>query len=70
PGNALTPHGLVKCFLVIHIARLFSLRHRQDTGRLWSASDVPVARQTIASREMLKTKAHPSALAHVARKYC
>ncbi|HHZ0403242.1 TPA: hypothetical protein ACV8EH_005549, partial [Escherichia coli] len=62
--------GLVKCFLVIHIARLFSLRHRQDTGRLWSASDVPVARQTIASREMLKTKAHPSALAHVARKYC
>ncbi|MBE0061379.1 hypothetical protein FOT21_22575 [Escherichia coli] len=44
--------------------------HRQDTGRLWSASDVPVARQTIASREMLKTKAHPSALAHVARKYC
>ncbi|AAN79580.1 hypothetical protein HMPREF9544_04416 [Escherichia coli MS 153-1] len=46
------------------------MRHRQDTGRTWSASDVPVARQTIASREMLKTKAHPSALAHVARKYC
>ncbi|MFQ7388993.1 MAG: hypothetical protein ACLRP3_11965 [Escherichia sp.] len=49
--------------LAIHIARS-SLRHRRTPGA-WSASDVPVARQTIASRDA--ENGH-SALAHVARK--